>query len=279
MLNDNYSTQGSTPYGDLHIPAHNSSSLFFSTKFFDRLLQASGDNKQGLLKSLGSLQYAMILTGFLLIVGAGLFGIGGRSKIIGHQSAGMINLSSLGQGSIAGATSSGSPSPAPSSTPVSASALSSYTVAPNLPRYLIIPSISVDARVLSVGVTSSGNIAAPGDIYDTAWYNGSSEPGQPGAMVIDGHISSWTAQGVFYNLAKLVPGDIIQVESGGGTIFNYKVVKSQVYPSGNVNMPSVLSPVVAGQPGLNLITCTGQVIAGTSEFNERLVVFATEVSS
>ena len=80
----------------------------------------------------------------------------------------------------------------PSTTPIPKSTVAAYSVAPNLPKYLIIPKLYVDSRVLSVGVTSSGAVGVPDNIYDTAWYNESSAPGQPGAMLIDGHISSWS---------------------------------------------------------------------------------------
>lgn len=172
----------------------------------------------------------------------------------------------------------GSTNKALSTTPITSSTLAGYVVAPNLPRYLIIPKLGVDARVLSVGVTSTGALGTPDNVYDTAWYNESAEPGQSGAMLIDGHVSSWTAHGVFYGLKTLVPGDTIEVERGDGTMFTYKVVKSQIYPSGNVNMQAAMTPIVSGQPGLNLITCTGDVIPGTSTFNERIIVFATQVS-
>ncbi len=55
-------------------------------------------------------------------------------------------------------------------------------------------------------------------------------------------------------------------------------MRKQVYPSGNVDMPATMTTVVAGHPGLNLITCTGDVIPGTSKFNERIIVFANLVS-
>jgi sortase (surface protein transpeptidase) len=172
-------------------------------------------------------------------------------------------------------SSSSSADPALSTVKPTASSLASYVVAPNLPRYLIIPKLGVDARILSVGVNTQGALGTPGNIYDTAWYNESAEPGQPGAMLIDGHVSSWTANGVFYGIKTLAAGDLIKVERGDGTVFTYSVVSSQIYPSGNVDMTSAMTPVVAGQPGLNLITCTGDVIAGTSEFNERIIVYAT----
>lgn len=165
-----------------------------------------------------------------------------------------------------------------STKPISTYSLASYQVAPTLPRYIMIPKLGVDARVLSVGVTKTGALATPYNVFDTAWYNLSAKPGQPGAMLIDGHVSSWTAHGVFYGIKSLVGGDIIKIERGDGTIYTYKVVRDQVYPSGNVNMKAAVTPIVPGQPGLNLITCTGDVIPGTSKFNERVIVFATLVS-
>jgi hypothetical protein len=44
-------------------------------------------------------------------------------------------------------------------------------------------------------------------------------------------------------------------------------------------MKQVLSPINPNKPGLNLMTCTGHVMKGTSEFSERLVVFTSLVSS
>ena len=151
--------------------------------------------------------------------------------------------------------------------------VTSYTVSPNLPRYLIVPKLNIDARIISVGTNSQGAISTPNNVFDTAWHNQSSLPGQSGAMVIDGHISSWTTKGVFYSLNTLEPGDIIKLERGDGVIYNYKVVKTQIYSSENIDMSRVLSPVNPGSPGLNLISCFGDVIAGTNEFNERIVVF------
>jgi sortase (surface protein transpeptidase) len=132
--------------------------------------------------------------------------------------------------------------------------------------------------VLQVGVTTSGALATPSNVFDTAWYTGSAKPGQPGATLIDGHVSSWTTKGVFYGIKTLVAGDTIQIVKGDNSVLTYKVVKTQVYPAGTVDMQAAVTPVIAGQSGLNLITCTGQVIKGTSEFNQRELVFATLVT-
>ena len=43
------------------------------------------------------------------------------------------------------------------------------------------------------------------------------------------------------------------------------------------NMQAAITPVTAGKSGLNLITCAGQVKAGTSEFSKRVIVFAEQM--
>jgi len=169
---------------------------------------------------------------------------------------------------------------APSSVKPNKKVVANYTVPPTNPRYISISAIGIsNVPVLKLGLQKSGAISTPDNIYETGWYDGSSLPGQPGAMFIYGHVSSWSANGIFYNLKKLVKGDKVVVTRGDNKTYVYQVVSTLIYPYNQVNMTQVLSPVQAGTPGLNLMTCTGQVIKGTSEFNERLVVFTSLVSS
>jgi LPXTG-site transpeptidase (sortase) family protein len=163
----------------------------------------------------------------------------------------------------------------PSTVRPSSNAVESYAVGPTLPRYLNIPKLGVHARVLSCGILNNGALATPNNVFDTCWYNESSEPGQPGAELIDGHVSSWTSHGVFYGIKTLQKGDKIQVQRGDGKTYTYKVVKRRLFDHNDVDMQSAITPVTEGKPGLNLITCTGDVIPGTNEFNERIIVYAT----
>jgi sortase A len=169
---------------------------------------------------------------------------------------------------------------APSSIKPKAQAVASYAVPPTDPKYINIPAIGLTkTRIIQLGLLSNGSIAVPDNIYDTGWYNGSAKPGQNGAMFIYGHVSSWTANGVFYNLKKLKPGDTITIIRGDNTSYTYQVVQTKVYAYNAVPMNTVLAPVNSSKPGLNLMTCTGQVIKGTSEFNQRLVVYTSLVSN
>jgi len=145
-------------------------------------------------------------------------------------------------------------------------------------RFIYIPTISVWAMVKSVGVNSKNQIEAPGNVHETGWYTDSAKPGQDGAILIDGHVSSWETHGVFYDLKSLKSGDEVIIERGDGAKFSYKVVKSQTYPADNVDMQAALTPINPARPGLNLITCAGEVIEDTNEFSERIVVFTEQIN-
>jgi sortase (surface protein transpeptidase) len=173
------------------------------------------------------------------------------------------------------ATTTNSRDSAPSTAPVTADTLRAYRVAPEAARYISIPKLGVLARVLQVGMTKDGALATPSNVFDTAWYKQSAQPGQPGATLIDGHVSSWTTNGVFYGIKKLVAGDTIQIERGDGQKLSYAVVKTVTYPADAVDMGSLMKPVTPGKSGLNLITCGGKYDSKSGEFTQRIAVYAT----
>ncbi len=169
---------------------------------------------------------------------------------------------------------------APSSVKLKPEETAQYSVPPSNPKYIAIPSIGIqNTPVLKLGLLKSGAIAAPGNIYEAGWYDGSALPGQNGATFIYGHVSSWSANGIFYDLKKVGVGDTIVITRGDSTTYTYKVSAIKTYPYNSVNMREVLSPIHNTQPGLNLMTCTGKIIQGTSEFSERLVVFSSLIAT
>lgn len=162
----------------------------------------------------------------------------------------------------------------PSSVKPSVATVASYHVSPNIPRYIDIPALNVHSEVLSEGVSGDGQLQVPWDIYDTGWYNASAQPGQNGAVLIDGHSGIDGMHGVFYQLGSVVVGDQIIITQGNGQKFTYKVVKTQIVNSQHVNMQSMVVSINPNVPGLNLITCTGEQIPGTDQLNERVQVYA-----
>jgi len=174
----------------------------------------------------------------------------------------------------AAASPTGTAAAAPSAAKPSSAAVAGYTVSPNEPRYIDIPALGIHARVLSEGVSSKNQLQVPWNIYDTGWYNASAQPGQTGAMLIDGHSGINGLHGVFYKLGSLTAGSQITVTRGDGQKFTYTAVKVQTVNVNDVDMQSMVVSAAAGKPGLNLITCTGDQIPGTDELNERVQVYA-----
>ncbi|MBQ3409747.1 class F sortase [Candidatus Saccharibacteria bacterium] len=144
-------------------------------------------------------------------------------------------------------------------TPITDDEVVAWTVAANHPRYLSIEKLGItNARVLSVGVGSAGQLLTPTSIYDVGWYDKSGLPGRSGAMLMDGH-SGIGAPGVFNRLPELTKGDIITVERGDGAIFKYEVVENNTISLDDADskMAEMQRTAVSGKEGLNLITCTG----------------------
>lgn len=149
-----------------------------------------------------------------------------------------------------------------------------YAVAPNLPRYIDVPKLGVHARVMSLSVDRNNELQAPTNVHNAGWYNASAQPGQTGAMLVDGHSGIGNYKGVFHSIGSLVAGDVITITRGDGTRFNYQVVRTETVDEANVNMASMLVSADTAKPGLNLITCAGEQLPGTYQLAQRTLVYA-----
>lgn len=166
--------------------------------------------------------------------------------------------------------------PAPSEDEVTPAAVSSYRVSPDMPRTLTIDKIEVFSRIKSLGVLRSGTLAAPSNINDTGWYEGSSKPGDSGAMLLVGHVYGPNKPGVFKNLHKLEAGDVVTVARGDGQEYSYKVVKKEQATADQIDIAATLVPVTPGKAGLNIIT-SGELIPGTTNYADSIVVYAEQI--
>lgn len=165
-------------------------------------------------------------------------------------------------------------------TPPSEEEIVEYTVSADKPRYLSINKLGItNAKILEVGLTSSKRIGSPKNIYDVAWYNGSSKPGAGGTAFIDGHNSGPTQTGVFFYLSRLTIGDIITIERGDGQIFNYKVVESKTLTldEADAYMPKMLTSPESGRESLSLMTCAGSWDLNRQTGTHRVLVRAVLV--
>ena len=150
------------------------------------------------------------------------------------------------------------PAPAPSPTPKPAPVYDKVSIA----------SIGLSARFVTVGLTSANAIDTHPSLV--GWWNGSAQPGNPGAVFLDGH-----NPGVFSKLPSVKEGAQIALTKASGESFNYTVVHIETVMLAGINMHAALSTYGGANEGLNLMTCVGQYNANTGTTDQRLVVYAT----
>ncbi len=139
--------------------------------------------------------------------------------------------------------------------------------------YLTIPSITVDAEVGDVGLTSEGAVGAPTDPARAAWFNLGPRPGEAGVAVIDGHFG-WkdAVPAVFDHLADVQKGEKIYVKDASGVSTTFVVRTIKTYgASGDASDVFASNDTHAH---LVLITCGGIWDATQKSYSERVVVFA-----
>lgn len=175
------------------------------------------------------------------------------------------------------------PTPAPTPTPVASegvptvanSGLNDSDVAAT-PRYLRIAKLDINARVETIGVTSSGAMGVPTDMWNAGWYIGSAKPGQGGAVFMDGH-STANRGALFGNLDTLVAGDMLEIQRNDGAVIKYQVAKVSVVNRNDVDMAAMMLPYDLSKNGLNILSCTGQWIESEQTLENRVMVYAVQV--
>jgi hypothetical protein len=167
-----------------------------------------------------------------------------------------------------------------------------------VPLELQMPSLSVGAQVLGVGITPKDVMDAPmgpaedPDWQQAFWYRGSAVPGALSTAVIAGHVNDPLARpGVFAHIDRLRPGDPIVVhDTRTGLDVRFAVTDTETYSLDQAAEPAVLTqiygvgpvvgtwpqPSVDGLSHLSLITCAGTFRNGTHD--HRLVVYATRIA-
>jgi sortase (surface protein transpeptidase) len=124
---------------------------------------------------------------------------------------------------------------------------------------LIIDKIGVDAQVIALGLDENNVPQVPDNPYDVAWYDWSSRPGWGSNAVFAGHFD-WTVNGqpvagVFYSLADLSVGDIIEVNLVDGTDYKYKVIGNLAIPDEDPQAMQVMAATPSDM--ITLLTCGG----------------------
>lgn len=160
--------------------------------------------------------------------------------------------------------------------------IAEYTVAPDRPRYLTVPSIGVNkSRVLPMGLTNTGALDTPRNIFDVGWYVNSGKPGEGGTMVIDGHNGGPNVIGVFKYLLDIPIGSRIVIERGDGVVFEYETIENKTISLSEADayMATALTSPEPGRESVTLITCTGQWAPAQGTYLSRQFLRAVLVES
>ena len=148
---------------------------------------------------------------------------------------------------------------------------------PNIVGRIQVPSIGVDAPLVTVGQTKDGSMDVPKRSGDVGWYDKGPFPGDAkGDAVVAGHLDWYdTAQAVFFNLKKVKMGDVIITTDKNGKQHTFKVSNITSYPA-KARPPQLF--ITFGLPRLSLITCGGKFDPKTQNYPNRLVVDSVLVS-
>ncbi|MFE5491682.1 class F sortase [Streptomyces virginiae] len=141
-----------------------------------------------------------------------------------------------------------------------------------------IPTISVDAPVMTVGLDAEGWIDAPPpqDRNLAGWYLNGISPGQRGSAVIVGHVDNAQGPAVFYGLGSVKPGNHIEVERYDGRtavfeVYGVEVFSKDAFPGARVYGDT-------GHAELRVITCGGGYSKARG-YDGNVVVFARMVEA
>jgi sortase (surface protein transpeptidase) len=148
------------------------------------------------------------------------------------------------------------------------------TTAP--PVRLRIPAIGVSTKIVDEGLHADGALQVPpltyAGVHEAGWYDLGPAPGQVGTAIIVGHVDSYQAAGVFYDLGKLVPGNAVEVTLANGDTVRFTVTSVQEYSKARFPASEVYGP--EPYPALRLITCGGTFDAATGHYLSNIVAYA-----
>jgi hypothetical protein len=148
------------------------------------------------------------------------------------------------------------------------------------PVSIDIPSISVQAKIVPLGLNPDGSIAVPPLTrpMETSWYDGGPAPGQAGAAAILGHVDAASVgPAVFYELGELRPGAKIFVRLRSGRTAIFETYSVALYAKAKFPTHRVYGYTT--WPTLRLITCGGVFDPKTGHYLGNIVAFASYIGT
>lgn len=145
------------------------------------------------------------------------------------------------------------------------------------PVRVTIPSLKVESTLERLGLDKNRAMETPGDPDKAGWYHPGPTPGANGPSVIAGHVTWDGAPTVFFDLARIEPGDTVEVARKDGRTAEFTVDRVATYPKDD--FPTVEVYRNLDHAGLRLITCGGDFSEADRRYADNVVVYATLTGS
>lgn len=145
-----------------------------------------------------------------------------------------------------------------------------------VPIWLSIPSIGVEAPIVAVGLEPSGIMASPPEAGLVVWYELGPRPGESSNAVLAGHVDWKGKVGIFARLDELQIGDVIEVQNGPDSGFQFAVESINQYQASTAPVAEIFGS--SPHSIITLITCTGPFDPIRQEYRDRLIVKAVKLN-
>lgn len=144
------------------------------------------------------------------------------------------------------------------------------------PQRVDVPSIGVQAPVISRGLDKDGAIepppyASPGTV---GWWGAGTQPGVAGTALMVGHVDTTSKPAVFFGLSSARPGEKVRVVRADGSVAEFTIEDVRVYERAGFDPHKAYGQRVAGRAELRLVTCGGSYDKAAKEYTANVVVSA-----
>jgi hypothetical protein len=194
------------------------------------------------------------------------------------QVRGDAAVSGPGAGTSQGGGRRGAPGPGDSPATVGRAdaSLDARTVRPSRPPNRVrVATLGLDAAVRPVGLSGERQMRLPADPSVLGWYRFGAGPGDPGSLVLAGHVDSRRfGVGPLADLQAIGVGDRVEVTTGPDETRTYQVDSIERF-----DRQALPAEVFArtGPERLRLVTCTGPYLVDAGGYQQNLVVTAVPV--